>query len=142
MCRPFLELQPNALDFAVRWDPQRENPLFFNQSATLYSSYYHIQILVHRPFIPSPRKPSPLTFPSLAICTNAARSCSHVADMQRKKGGQPVSGVQIAVFSAAVVLLLNIWGAKKSGTLADPQKQMADVHKCMMVLRGIEDKCV
>ncbi|QRV74945.1 Fungal specific transcription factor domain [Ceratobasidium sp. AG-Ba] len=37
----------------LRWDPNRENPLFFDQSATLYSTYYHVQILIHRPFIPS-----------------------------------------------------------------------------------------
>lgn len=69
----------------VRWDPNREDDKFFDQSVSLYCSYYHIQILIHRPFIPSPRKPSPLTFPSLAICTNAARSCSHIIDMQRRR---------------------------------------------------------
>ena len=53
---------------------------FLNQSACLYAAYYTVQIVVHRPFIPSPRKPSPLSFPSLAICTNAARSCIHVLD--------------------------------------------------------------
>lgn len=37
----------------MRWDPNRENSLFFDQSATLYSTYYHVQILIHRPFIPS-----------------------------------------------------------------------------------------
>ena len=71
----------------MRWDPNRENILFLNQSAFLYSQYYQLQIAVHRPFIPSPRKPSPLSFPSLAICTNAARSCTHVLDVpyQRSK---------------------------------------------------------
>src|ERR1700722_11939255 len=44
----------------VRWDPNSENKLFFNQSAVLHAWYYHIQILVHRPFIPRPRTPSPL----------------------------------------------------------------------------------
>jgi hypothetical protein len=61
--------------------------LFFNQSALLHAYYYHIQILIHRPFIPSPRKPSPLSFPSLAICANAARSCSRVIDIQRHRSG-------------------------------------------------------
>ncbi len=63
--------------------------LFLNQSASLYASYYALQISVHRPFIPSPRKPSSLTFPSLAICTNAARSCIHVLDLQYKRAGSP-----------------------------------------------------
>ena len=124
----------------VRWDPHRENFLHFSQSATLYATYYHTQILIHRPFIPTPRKPSPLSFPSLAICTNAARSCSHVADIQRKRGCQPLPQIQVAVFTAGIVLLLNIWGARKSGATGDPLKQMSDVHKCMQVLHAIEER--
>jgi hypothetical protein len=80
----------------VRWDPNRENQLFFDQSVSLYSSYYQLQILIHRPFIPSPRKPSPLSFPSLAICTNAARSCSHVVDIQRQRSGFPLPHIQVS----------------------------------------------
>ena len=53
------------------------------QSASLYIYYYYIQIPIHRPFFPSPVKPSRLPFPSLAICTNAARSCIHIAEIQR-----------------------------------------------------------
>ena len=102
--------------------------------------YYHIQILIHRPFIPSPRKPSPLTFPSLAICTNAARSCSHVVDIQRRRGSTPLPHIQIAAFTAGIVLLLNLWGAKKSGGFVDFNTQMTDVRKCMDVLRCIEER--
>ncbi|KAI0074765.1 hypothetical protein K474DRAFT_1505244 [Panus rudis PR-1116 ss-1] len=69
------------------WDPNRENPLFLNQAAFLYAHYYQLQISVHRPFIPSPRKLSPLSFPSLAICTNAARSCTHVLDVPFRRFG-------------------------------------------------------
>lgn len=71
----------------MRWDPNREDDTFFGQSASLYATYYHLQIIVHRPFIPSPRKPSVLSFPSLAICTNAARSCIHVLDVQFTRTG-------------------------------------------------------
>ncbi|KAI5115861.1 hypothetical protein M0805_001580 [Coniferiporia weirii] len=126
----------------LRWDPHRENPLHFKQSATLYATYYHLQILIHRPFIPSPRKPSPLTFPSLAICTNAARSCSHVADICRRRECLPLPQIHIASFTAGIVLLLNIWGAKKSGTFVDSGNQMADVRKCMQVLRATEERYI
>ena len=54
--------------------------LFLNQSASPYASYYGLQISVHRPFIPMPRKPAPLPFPSLTICTSAARSCIQVLE--------------------------------------------------------------
>lgn len=52
----------------------------------LYTAYYNIQMLVHRPFINAPTKPSPLPFPSLAICTNAARSCIHLMELVSRRG--------------------------------------------------------
>ncbi|KAH9910329.1 fungal-specific transcription factor domain-containing protein [Epithele typhae] len=122
----------------LRWDPTRENVLFLNQSAVLFAHYYQLQIAVHRPFIPSPRKPSPLSFPSLAICTNAARSCIHVLDIQHGRSGKPIWFCQMALFTAGIVLLLNIWGGKRSGLSTDPAKEMADVHKCMKMLRILE----
>ncbi|KAF5342022.1 hypothetical protein D9611_002055 [Ephemerocybe angulata] len=124
----------------LRWDPNREDFNFFNQSVVLYAAYYHIQILIHRPFIPSLSKPSPLSFPSLAICTNAARSCSHVVDMMLRHNPLPPPLVQMAVFTSGIVLLLSIWGGKRSGLSTDPNKEMADVHKCMRVLRSCEKR--
>ncbi|KAI0058759.1 hypothetical protein BV25DRAFT_1788378, partial [Artomyces pyxidatus] len=125
----------------LRWDPTREDHTFFLQSASLYSTFYHIQILVHRPFIPSPRKPSPLSFPSLAICTNAARSCSHIVDQQRRRlPGRPSPHFQLPAFTAGIVLLLSIWGVKRSGVTIDPMKEMADVHKCMAALKEAEGR--
>ena len=50
--------------------------------------------------------------------------------------------LQVAVFTAGVVMLLNIWGAKKSGLNVEPAKQMEDVQKCMQVLATVEDKYV
>ncbi|EGN92361.1 hypothetical protein SERLA73DRAFT_99356 [Serpula lacrymans var. lacrymans S7.3] len=128
----------DAVPDHLRWDPNREDDRFFMQSAGLYATYYHLQILIHRPFIPSPRKPSPLSFPSLAICTNAARSCSHVIDILRKRSGVASPYVQMSAFTAGIVLLLNIWGGKRSGLATDPIKEMSDVHKCMQVLRVCE----
>ncbi|KZT07891.1 uncharacterized protein LAESUDRAFT_724358 [Laetiporus sulphureus 93-53] len=125
----------------LRWDPQRENITFLNQSATLYASYYMLQVLVHRPFIPSPRKPSALSFPSLAICTNAARSCTHVLDIQYKRTGTPLHINMVAYFMSGIVLLHNIWGGKQSGLTVDANEEMAEVHKCMKMLKCIEPQC-
>jgi hypothetical protein len=69
--------------------------MFFNQSALLYANYYYVQIMIHRPFISSCRKPSVLSFPSLAICTNAARSCCHVMDTQRRHEPLALPHVQV-----------------------------------------------
>ncbi len=81
----------------LRWDPHRESEIFFNQSVVLYTDYYNIQILIHKPYIPSPRNTPHLKFPSLAICTNAARSSSHIVDTQRQRGfswGRPFTLVR------------------------------------------------
>ncbi|KAJ7925129.1 hypothetical protein B0H13DRAFT_1976195 [Mycena leptocephala] len=60
----------------------------------------------HRPFIPTIRDGTPTSLPSLAICTNAARSCSHVADMSRlRKNGVPVS--VLIVCSHSIQLVFN-----------------------------------
>ncbi|KIM40781.1 hypothetical protein M413DRAFT_412939 [Hebeloma cylindrosporum] len=128
----------DAVPDHLRWDPNREDDTFFNQSVYLYATYYHIQIIIHRPFIPSPSKPSPLSFPSLAICTNAARSCSHVVDIHRRRSGISLPLTQMPVFTSGVVLLLSIWGGKRSGLSMDPHKEMIDVHKCMKVLKASE----
>jgi hypothetical protein len=45
-----------------------------------------------------------------------------------------------AAFTSGIVLLLNIWGAKKSGMPSDPTKQMSDVHKCMQHLQDLETR--
>ncbi|KAF9220414.1 hypothetical protein BS17DRAFT_344209 [Gyrodon lividus] len=131
----------DAVPHHLRWDPTRDvNSPFFMQSSVLYTSYYLVQILIHRPFIPSPRKPSPLSFPSLAICTNAARSCSHVIDIYKRCSRFAAPFLQMPAFTAGIVLLLNIWGGKRSGLSIDPSKEMADVHKCMSVLKRCEKR--
>lgn len=48
----------------------------------------------------------------------------------------------MALFTAGIVLLLNIWGGKRSGLTTDPSKEMADVHKCMKMLKALEVKYV
>lgn len=93
-------------DFSVRWDPNREDPMFFFQSAFLHIAFYHLQILIHRPFIPTPRKPSPTPFPSLAICTNAARSGARIIDAHTRRNelSVPIPAVYWLVRKRYVVL--------------------------------------
>lgn len=64
------------------------NEQYMHQSAMLYSSYYHLQVTVHRSFIPIPSKPASngnMSLPSLTICTNAARACIHTLEAQFKR---------------------------------------------------------
>ncbi|KAJ6581532.1 fungal-specific transcription factor domain-containing protein [Mycena capillaripes] len=127
----------------LRWNPTHENADFFEQSVALYCSYYQLQILIHRAYIPSPKKMAPVAFPSLAICLNAARSCSHVVDIHRQRtGGKPLPLVQAAVFTAGLVMLLNIWAGKRGGLAltTDSGQEMTEVQRCMQVLRGCETR--
>ncbi|KAG5634613.1 hypothetical protein H0H81_001376 [Sphagnurus paluster] len=131
----WVDLLPDHL----RWDPTRENDIFFNQSASLYSAYYHVQILVHCLFILSARNPrAALAFPSLAICTNAAHACSHVLDAQRKRLSVAPPPLQTSAFSAGVVLLLSLWGGKRASLKMDYEKEMGDVKRCMDILEASE----
>ncbi|KAG6853776.1 hypothetical protein C0991_001487 [Blastosporella zonata] len=121
----------------LRWDPTSTNKLFLKQSATLYATYYHLQIFVHRPFIPSFRNKSKTTFPSLAICTNAARSCCHVMEIQSRTT-LPVPTLHVTAFISAVVLLLNIWSGKRSGVAPHPQRELHDVQRSLNLLKACE----
>ncbi|KAJ6520567.1 fungal-specific transcription factor domain-containing protein [Mycena sanguinolenta] len=120
----------------LRWDPNRQDLTTLNQSACLYGTYYHVQILLHRPFIPSPgnhTSPYSISFPSLAISANAARSCAHVMDVQSKRCVGPLYNPQIisALFDCALVLLMNVF--HRSRPSADQS-----VQKCLNVLKVYE----
>ncbi|KAJ6477812.1 hypothetical protein C8R47DRAFT_1219719 [Mycena vitilis] len=129
----------------LRWDSARENPTFFDQSVALHCGYYHLQILIHRPFIPMLRKSesavglSPLS--CLAICTNAARSIANMVDIQRRrKDSVPIVINLPAVFTSGIILLLNVWSGKRTGLVSDTNRDMVNVHKCMEVMRFYENR--
>ncbi|KAG5645116.1 hypothetical protein DXG03_006930 [Asterophora parasitica] len=65
-------------------------------------------------------------------------SLIHIVDVHRRRGVIGVPQIQFAIFTAGIVLLLNIWGGKRAGLSTDPIKEMADVHKCMQALRKCE----
>ncbi|KAJ7766656.1 fungal-specific transcription factor domain-containing protein [Mycena metata] len=139
-----LNIWVDSIPSHLRWDSNREG-IFLDQSASLYITYYYVQILIHRPFIPIPGK-TPVThshFPSLAICANSARSCGHVMEVQSRRGGGAVLQpfVITALFDSAVILLLNVWGAQRA-TLApsDISRAVADIKKCVDVLHLYEKR--
>ncbi|KAJ7685249.1 fungal-specific transcription factor domain-containing protein [Mycena polygramma] len=121
------------------WDPERKNMLHFNQSALLYAG----NSVVHRPYIPAPLEASrPGALPSLAICTNAARSCARIIHAQDKLGIEPNQNMLPAAFTSAIVLLLNTWSGKRSGFAYNPSKEMEDVYQCMKMLTVAEKRWV
>ncbi|KAK4702738.1 hypothetical protein P7C70_g3481, partial [Phenoliferia sp. Uapishka_3] len=60
-------------------------PLISWQRVGFAKGFFAGSITLHREFI-TPRQTAPLSFPSIAICSNAARSCVHVLDHLRKCG--------------------------------------------------------
>ncbi|CAA7269319.1 unnamed protein product [Cyclocybe aegerita] len=129
----------------LRWDPNRANIDDFNISALLYTLYYYVQILTHRPFISSPKNLSPLPFPSLTICTNAARACARIVDVQRLRSGLgPPSVIQVSAFTSTLVLLFGIWIRKGIGDSRSAPQQDADdlelVEKCLEMLKESEER--
>ncbi|KAJ3913019.1 hypothetical protein F5877DRAFT_71911 [Lentinula edodes] len=116
----------------LKWDPHRSDDLLFSQS--------WVQIQLHKVFI----RPGPLNtgnFPSLAICTNAARSYIHILQACFARPGMPLLPHYIApTFIAAVILLINLWTSLRDKTRYDPRKDMADVYSCVDHLRAYEKR--
>ncbi|KAJ7141995.1 fungal-specific transcription factor domain-containing protein [Mycena filopes] len=130
----------SAIPAHLRWDPNRRDEVFFVQSAYLYCCYYNVQITIHRPFIPMVREGvAPTTLPSLAICTNAARSCSHVADIARLRRPTEASPhLLVPVFTSGLILLMNVWSGKRTGLPPHMNSAIVEVHKCMASIRQCE----
>ncbi|KAJ3749683.1 fungal-specific transcription factor domain-containing protein [Lentinula detonsa] len=120
----------------LKWDPNRENIRHFNESVVLYTTYYGIQIVVHRPFIPHPGEDHHSGIPSLAICANAARSCLHIIEVQqqRKTNVIFIPGVMMALFNSAIVLLVNMWRGKHFVGSSSSSKELADVYRAINTL--------
>ncbi|KAF9066459.1 fungal-specific transcription factor domain-containing protein [Rhodocollybia butyracea] len=129
----------------LRWDPHREDDLFFTQSATLYATLYWVHIQIHRPFISLSKqeKASSLSYSSLAVCVNAARSCARLLDRLHARGGNlPMPNVWASLFMSTIILLLNLWSGRKLGLATDPIRDMQDVNKCLEALSEYESRCV
>ncbi|KAG8906698.1 hypothetical protein FRC01_007916, partial [Tulasnella sp. 417] len=126
----------------LKWDPNIEDPTFFVQAAILRVTFHYVQITIHRPFIPvlTGNNSSPLGFPSLAICTTAARSVSHILEAWMKKSMDITPLLQVIAFQAGTILLISIWGVKKSKLNVDVSSQAADVQRCIKVLSKAEKK--
>ncbi|KAE9408003.1 hypothetical protein BT96DRAFT_1034322, partial [Gymnopus androsaceus JB14] len=102
----------------LRWDPQRADSLFFIQSAMLYSEYYQVQIQIHRGSL----KHSNITYSSLAVSANAARSSTAVLARLHARGGEntyPTPTIVTLGYSA-IALLLSSWSGKQLGLVTDP----------------------
>ncbi|KAK6971704.1 fungal-specific transcription factor domain-containing protein [Favolaschia claudopus] len=131
----------NRIPDHLRWDPAQENQLFFDQSVALHVAYYYTQMLIHRPFIPMLRQSGSTTLPSLAICTNAARSCANIVDIQRQRNETSPAIINLGVvFTSAIILLLNMWSMRRKGEPHDITSELKHVQKCMHLVKLCEER--
>ncbi|KAL1942963.1 hypothetical protein VTO73DRAFT_4634 [Trametes versicolor] len=121
----------------LKWDPNCKNELWLGQSATLFGLYYQVQVTVHRSFITS-RRGSPHSLASLIICTNAARSCVQVLYELYLRIGTPLPRNSGPVFNAGLVLLISMWGQRRSGRHAGADRDEEYIRKCLQMLESIE----
>ncbi|KAG8882484.1 hypothetical protein FRB98_003681 [Tulasnella sp. 332] len=122
----------------LKWDPQMHSD-FYREAASLRIAFYHVQIFIHRPFIqPSSKSKriSALSHPSLAICTNAARSSAHILDATMEMPPPPIFPTGALV--AGVVLMISIWEARRYGPNVDVSMQIAGVRTCLRYLKKWE----
>lgn len=46
--------------------------------------------------------------------------------------------MHLAIFTAAIVLLIGVWGQKKTGGVGDPSVALSDIQKCLKSLKTSE----
>uniref|UniRef100_A0A8H8CP76 Transcription factor domain-containing protein n=1 Tax=Psilocybe cubensis TaxID=181762 RepID=A0A8H8CP76_PSICU len=127
----------DSLPSYLKWDPNISDSTLFHQASLLHATFNYVQILVHRPFL---TKKSSMSFPSLAMCTNAARSCIHALDAARIKGMRPTHHLLVCAFSSGIVIILNLWSHRHTtGLITDPAKE-ADLQMCINVLKDCDKK--
>ncbi|KAJ7138657.1 fungal-specific transcription factor domain-containing protein [Mycena filopes] len=129
----------DAIPDHLSWDPNRADPIFFQQSVLLYCNYYYVQMATHRPLISDSRGLGAGAPPSLSICMNAARSCVHIVDAwSRRMGNTPEILLVPALAAAGVILLRNQWtGTERK---APAPHEIAEVNKLRQVIQLCEER--
>ncbi|KAG8213977.1 hypothetical protein J3R82DRAFT_10726 [Butyriboletus roseoflavus] len=103
----------------LHWSPHIEDPLFSNQSTTLYITYYLIQIIIYRPFGPPSLQSvmniiphSNMPIPCIAICVNAGKCVSRILKAQMSRGYWNIPALILSSHVCAAILLMNFWDLK------------------------------
>ncbi|KAJ3741751.1 fungal-specific transcription factor domain-containing protein [Lentinula detonsa] len=128
----------DALPDHLKWDPHHPGHISFLHLVMLHGNYYWVQIQAHKLFIRSDSL-STSSFPSLAICTNAARSFAHIIQAYHSRPNTFMLSVFIApMFLSATMLLINTWTSLRAKSNHDPRKDMNDVSRILQILSVYE----
>ncbi|KAF8824416.1 hypothetical protein HHX47_DHR8000398 [Lentinula edodes] len=162
----------DSLPEHLRWDPHRVNPVFFSQTVILHHTFYFVQMTLHKKFVMRITQPlnyssdsgsSPesnttsntssthkssaylemrMSFPSLAVCANAARCTVNISQAHHQRGLHPLPWTLMTLPHAASVLLVALWRSKHStgsGSAAS-RKELADLQRCFALLISYEKR--
>ncbi|KAJ7114773.1 fungal-specific transcription factor domain-containing protein [Mycena epipterygia] len=110
----------DSISSHLRWDPNRPDDAFFEQSALLYCTYYQLQMTIHRPFIPTIRKGAATVRPSLEELKSDV--------------------CQPPAFVSAMVLLLDVWSGKHTGVQLPMNTACNEMHKMMACIKLCETR--
>ncbi|RDB25367.1 Activator of stress genes 1 [Hypsizygus marmoreus] len=109
------------------WSPQMEHSPFAVAAATLRAFYHLVELLIYRPFIPSPSGSDISSlhgfrrYPAMDICVEAARSCARIVEVQTQ---QTILQHSIMTYSSqfcAGILLMKIWDLKRQERILHSQ---------------------
>ncbi|KAF7320556.1 hypothetical protein HMN09_00139600 [Mycena chlorophos] len=134
----------------LKWNARLTDPVFLDQSAVLYISYYHTQITLHRVFIPVPGSdsgptsdsPQPPALP-LEICAAAARANAQLlrAHGERQNGFLNFPGLVTSTFDCAMVLLVNILNESRQQSIQTQDEfdaATSDLQTCLAIMKTYE----
>lgn len=100
-----------------------QDVVFSTQAATLYTTYYLVQILIYKPFIQRSSVAGKATrsritalsnfpFPAASICVKAAESCARILDSQMQRGLGFVPNCIAVAHICGAILTAEIWDLK------------------------------
>ncbi|KAK7473283.1 Gypsy retrotransposon integrase-like protein 1 [Stygiomarasmius scandens] len=124
--------------------PERRR-MFDAQTAGVYTTFYFMQIQIHRPLVSKLDGKNSLSLEShahLAVCVSAARSCIHLLHVYSQKYETPPFGhVFVQILRTSLILVLNISIAKANKLLSNDHKTDMDyLLKCVDILRRFQGR--
>ncbi|KAJ7579125.1 fungal-specific transcription factor domain-containing protein [Mycena floridula] len=137
----------------LKWSEHKDDPVeSSSQSAWLHLSYYLVEMLIYRPFIPLPSRVKQstayesITSIALSKCIDAARAAAGVLDHQMKRGYWYISNMIHISQVAAAILLIAVWDIK-SRSPNDPiafshtiEELMVDINVFLRALESLEPR--
>ncbi|KAF8827910.1 hypothetical protein HHX47_DHR4000632 [Lentinula edodes] len=94
----------------LRWDPNQPDKIRLNHSAILYTTFYWIQLQLHKNFLfrQASASDNQQGFPSFAICANAARSTVRISQVLHQRSKNRFE-VLLNIAHCATFLNLILW---------------------------------